>query len=311
MHTVNWDDLRYFIEVVRSGNVTEAGSRLGVNQSTVSRRIAQLESQLGKALFDRTAKGWVITPAGEKIVRLAEDMAIQANAIHRKIESDSEDVSGLIKVSASDVCAKRFVMPVIRDFKRDYPDVDFELIAADEVLNLAGREADIAIQAITEPPPNVVGKRICRLAYHVYGRPELLKNLSTETPPCITWLGDGVTMPCWIKKNFPKLKRAYRTNSSVAMFEMCREGLGLALLPCSLADEADELVRVPIEHIEPGYDVWVLSHVDLRTTARVRIFRDRMVEFLVNEIDLLEGRKPKVNSPSLNSALDRFPAIPV
>ncbi|MDD2738363.1 MAG: LysR family transcriptional regulator [Methylomonas lenta] len=156
MHDLNWDDLRYFVEVVRSGNVTEAGSRLGVNQSTVSRRIAQLEHQLGKALFDRTAKGWVITPAGEKIVMLAEEMANQANAIHRKIESDSEDVSGLIKVTASDVCFKRFVLPVIRDFKRGHPDVDFELIAAEEVLNLAGREADIAIQAIIEPPPNVV-----------------------------------------------------------------------------------------------------------------------------------------------------------
>jgi DNA-binding transcriptional LysR family regulator len=293
MHELKWDDLRYFIEVVRSGNVTEAGSRLGVNQSTVSRRIAHLESQLGKALFDRTAKGWVITPVGEKIVLLAEEMAHKADAIHRKIQSDSEDVSGLIKVTVSDVCSKRFVMPVIRDFKRDHPDVDFELIAAEEVLNLAGREADIAIQAILEPPPNVVGKRICRLAFGVYGRPELLHDLSPETPPCITWIGDGATMPYWIRKNFPKLKRAYRTNSSVAMFEMCREGLGLALLPCPLADEADELVRFPVEHVESGQDVWVLSHVDLRATARVRIFRDRMVDFLAKEIDLLEGRKPR------------------
>jgi DNA-binding transcriptional LysR family regulator len=74
---------------------------------------------------------------------------------------------------------------------------------------------------------------------------------------------------------------------------MCREGLGLALLPCPLADEADELVRFPVEHVESGHDVWVLSHVDLRTTAMVRIFRDRMVDFLTKEIDLLEGRKPR------------------
>lgn len=296
MHELNWNDLKYFVEVVRSGNVNEAGYRLGVNQSTVSRRIANLENALGKALFDRTTKGWVLTPVGEMIVKLAEEMEIQANNIHRKIESDSEDISGLIKVTVSDVCAKRFVLPVIRDFKRDHPDVDFELIAAEEVLNLAGREADIAVQAIIEPPPNVVGKRIGRLAYYVYGHRELLKTLSPETPPCITWIGDGVTLPNWIKKNFPKLKRAYRTNSSVAMFEMCREGLGLALLPCSLADEAEELVRVPMEHDESGCDIWVLSHVDLRTTARVRIFRDRMVEFLSNEIDLLEGRKPRIGS---------------
>ena len=79
---------------------------------------------------------------------LAEEMANQANTIHRKIESDSEDVSGVIKLTVSEVCAKRFVLPVIRDFKRDYPDVDFKLIAAEEVLNLAGRKADIAIHAV-------------------------------------------------------------------------------------------------------------------------------------------------------------------
>src|SRR5574343_1460220 len=119
MHDTNWDDLRYFIEVVRSGNVTEAGIRLGVNQSTVSRRIAALENALGKPLFDRTAKGWVITPVGEKIVTQVEEMAIQANAIHRKIEIDTEEVSGIIRINVADVCSKRFVMPVIRDFKRD------------------------------------------------------------------------------------------------------------------------------------------------------------------------------------------------
>jgi Transcriptional regulator len=296
MHNLNWDDLRYFIEVVRSGNVTEAGLRLGVNQSTVSRRIAQLEQQLGKALFDRTAKGWVITPVGEKVVMLAEDMANRATAIHREIESDSENVSGLIKVAVSDVCSRRFVMPVMRDFKRDYPEVDFELIAAEGVLNLASREADIDIHAMTEPPQNVVGKRICKLAYSVYCHPSLLKDLSPETPPCITWTGDGITLPYWIKKNFPKLKRAYRTNSSLIIYEMCLEGLGLALLPCSVGDEVDDLVRFPVKYIESSDDVWVLSHVDLRTTARVRVFRDRMVDFLTSEIDLMEGRKPNIKS---------------
>jgi DNA-binding transcriptional LysR family regulator len=293
MHDLNWDDLRYFIEVVRSGNVSEAGKRLGVNQSTVSRRIANLESQLGKTLFDRMAKGWVITPTGEKIVEFAEEMIDSVNAIQRKVEFDSKEVSGLVRLTVSDVCVKRFVLPVIRDFKLAHPDVDIELIAAEEELNLAAREADIAIRATNTPPPNLVGNRIGTLASHVYGHAELLQNMSPNNPPCITWIGDGVTVPYWIRKNFPKLKRAYRTNSAAVMFEMCKAGLGLALLPCPLGDEADELVRLPVEYIEPGIDVWVLAHVDLRTTARVRIFRDRLVEYLTKELDLLEGRKPR------------------
>lgn len=294
MHDLNWDDLRYFIEVVRSSNVSEAGKRLHVNPSTVSRRIASLELQLGKTLFDRTTKGWVITPTGEKIVEFAEEMADSVNAVQRKVEFDSKEVSGLVRLAVSDVCVKRFVLPAIRDFKQAHPDVDIELIAVEEELNLAAHDVDIAIRATNTPPPNLVGKHIGTMAFHVYGHEDLLQNMNPNKPPCITWVGDGVTLPYWIKKNFPKLKRVYRTNSAVVMFEMCKAGLGLALLPCPLGDEADELVRMPVEYIEPGLDIWVLSHVDLRTTARVRLFRDRLVEYLIKDLDLLEGRKPRL-----------------
>jgi DNA-binding transcriptional LysR family regulator len=294
MHDINWDDLRYFAEVVRSGNVSQAGERIGVNQSTVSRRIASLESQLGKTLFDRTSNGWVITPTGETIVTFAEQMATKVNDIQRKVEIDSDEVSGLVRITCVDVCVKRFMLPVIRDFKQVHPNVDIELISDIEPLNLAAREADVALRGTNAPPPNLVGKRIGTLTFHVYGHVALFKNGLPEQPPCITWIGDGNTLSPWIKKNFPKVKRAYRTNSIAVMYDMCKAGLGLAQLSCAIADEVEELIRIPVEYVEPGFGLWVLSHVDLRTTARVRIFRDFLVEYLTKELDLIEGRKPRV-----------------
>lgn len=294
MHNMNWDDLRFFVEVVRSGNVSQAGTRIGVNQSTVSRRIASLESQLGKMLFDRSSNNWVITPTGEKIVTLAEQMANRVDDIQRKVEIDSDDVSGLVRITCVDVCIKRFMLPVVSDFIQAHPDVEIELISDIEPLNLAAREADVALRGTNAPPHNLLGKRIGTLTFHVYGHVDLFKNDMPERPPCITWVGDSNTLSPWIKKNFPKVKKAYRTNSIAAMYDMCKAGLGLAQLSCAIADEAEELVRIPVDFVEPGVGLWVLSHVDLRTTARVRIFRDFLVEFLSKELDLIEGRKPRI-----------------
>lgn len=293
MHNMNWDDLRYFIEVVRSDNISQAGEVLGVNQSTVSRRIANLESQLGKALFDRTSNSWVITPTGETIIKFAENIANNVNDIQRKVEIDSDEVSGLIRITCVDVCVNRFMLPAISGFKQAHPDVDIELISDIEPLNLAAREADIALRGTNSPLPNLLGKRIGTLAFHVYGHVDLFENNLFEQPSCITWIGDRSTLPPWIKKNFPKVKQVYRTNSIAVMHDMCRAGLGLALLSCAIADEVEELIRIPMKDIEPGIGLWVLSHVDLRTTARVRIFRDFLVNSLTKELDLIEGRKPR------------------
>ena len=186
------------------------------------------------------------------------------------------------------------MLPVIRDFKQMHPDVDIELISDIEPLNLAAREADVALRGTNAPPPNLLGKRIGTLAFDVYGHVDLFKNGLPEQPPCITWVGDSNTLSPWIKKNFPKVKQAYRTNSIAAMYDMCKAGLGLAQVSCAIADEAEELVRIPVNYVEPGIGLWVLSHVDLRTTARVRIFRDFLVEFLIKELDLIEGRKPMI-----------------
>ena len=293
MQKLDWDDVRHFLEVVRSGSTTRAAHRLGVNQSTVSRRVTALEQKLGTGLFDRSAgTGWVITPAGEGMVEAAEQMSQQAESIQRQILADISAVRGLIRFTIGDCTLQEMVMPSIKQFVEEYPSVRLELIGSNENLNLAAREADVAIRMTDEPPSNVVGKRIATMAYKVYGIKRWLDAFEAGDGdiPCITWIGDGESLPPWIRKNFPNTTTVHRTNSGSLALSMARQGLGIVQLPCVMTDPEPNMHRIPVEFVESGWGLWVLSHVDLRTTPRVRIFRDYMVNALMDQRHLLEGR---------------------
>ena len=292
LHQLDWDDIRHFLEVVRSGSVTRAAERLGCNQSTVSRRIAALERRLSTNLFDRgNGSGWAITPTGERLSATAEQMAEQADTLQRQIISDATEIRGPVRLTLGDCSLQDLVMPAIKQFLEEYPGVNLELIATDEVLNLANREADVALRLTDEPPANVVGKRIATIRYQVYGTLRWLEEFQVgqRDLPCITWLGDGQTLPPWIRKNFPDTKRVYRVNNAALALGMARHGIGLVQIPCMMGDLTRGIHRIPVDYVEEGWGLWVLSHVDLRTTARVRMFRDCLVKELESRRDLLEG----------------------
>lgn len=294
MHGFNWDSIRHFLEVVRTGSVSGAAKHLEVNQTTVSRRITAMERQLGQALFDRSGHSWVITPVGERLVQSAQRMADEVNTIERYVMAESQALSGQLRVTVADVCTQHLVMPALHAFSCKYPDVDLEVIATRNLLDLAAREADVALRSTDEPPPNLVGKRIAQLAYAVYGTREMLQRTEAEsdssTIPCITWIGDGHTRPPWIEKSFPHTRRVYRTSELGMMVQMAKQGMGITQIPCVLGDSEPLLYRIPAAHVEAGWGLWVLSHVDLRTTARVRIFKDFLVAELEKRMDLIEGR---------------------
>lgn len=296
MHGIDWDDIRYFLEVVRSDSMSQAAKQLGVNHTTVSRRLAALEEQLGKKLFDRE-NGWAISPVGERLVNYAESMAEEANNIARQVLADSHELSGLLRVTSADPCVDLMMMPTIKKFISAYPEVELEVIDTAEEVDLSSREADVALRGTDNPPPNLVGKRIATINYTVYGNEELKQRFEAEPQahdiPCVTWIGDGHTLPIWIDKDMPHTRRVYRASSITAMLAMAREGLGLAQLPCMIADVDPLLHRINTMPQVAGWGLWVLSHVDLRTTARVRIFRDFLVDELMKKKDLIEGNLAK------------------
>ncbi|MEJ8566083.1 LysR family transcriptional regulator [Elongatibacter sediminis] len=298
MQGINWQDLRCFLEVGHAGTLTGAARRLGVNQTTVSRRITALEKALNAPLFDRSANGWFITPVGEAVLRSAEAIEDEVLTISRLVQIDRQELSGKLRVTAPDVCIQGLLMPGLNRFSERYPDIDIELIATEETLDLSVHDADIAFRATDKPPPNVVGTHIADFAYAVYATPEILQQ-HREKPDsvgAIAWVGDRLLQPDWVRTAFPEMGVRYRANSLNVAFTMARQGLGFALLPCGLGDPSSRLRRVPTDYRPPSKGFWLLSHIDLRTTARIRIFRDFMLDSIKPYIPLIEGRQPRAFS---------------
>lgn len=295
MQGIDWQDLRYLLEVGRAGTLTAAASKLGVNQTTVSRRISALEKALNAPLFDRSPNGWFITPVGESVMRSVEAIADEVLNIGRLVQVDRQELSGKLRVTASDVCIQGLLMPGMNRFAELYPEIGIDMIATDATLDLSVHEADIAFRATNNPPANVLGTHIADFAYAIYASHELLEQ-HREDPRSvggIAWTSDGHSVPGWMKTAFPWMSVRYRANSLNIAFNMVRQGLGFALLPCGLGDASSRLRRVPAEYEHPRTGFWLLSHIDLRTTARIRIFRDFMLEAIQPFIPLIEGQRER------------------
>ena len=295
MQSINWDDLRYCLAVAREGSVTAAARKLEVNHTTVSRRISALEQDLNVTLFDRSTTGWLITPVGETILASAEHMAEEVNSIKRLVQADRQELSGKLRVTSVDICIQRLLLPPLKAFARQYPDIEIELIASTEMLDLSVHDADIAFRTTNQPPANVVGKHIADFAYSVYATHELyaqyLENPHSVSAITWSWAAAANARPAWLANCFPGMPMRYRVNSLSVVLDMARQGMGFAQLPCALGDAAPELRRVPHDHAEPRLGFWVLSHIDLRTTARIRIFRDFMLEAIAPYVPLIEGQR--------------------
>ncbi len=291
MHKFNWDYIRYFLAVVAHGSATQAAVMLGVNQSTVSRRLTSLEEELGARLFERsTSRGWILTAAGERILEAADSMSNDAHQIERMVMKNNAEMKGLIRVTTADLPNMDLLLDVIDTFCKKYPEIDMHLTSTNELLDLSIGDADVAIRATNKPPQNLVGKRIGKIKFSVYATRDLVEayERGERDMTCITW--DHETQsPDWIHSNLPDCK-LIRVNSAKIAFEMAKRGMGLVLYACAWGDMSSKLYRVPVENVGDGPDLWVLTHVDVRTTARVRRFRDAVVAALESSLDKFEGR---------------------
>ncbi len=292
MRNLDWNDLRYCLAIVEAGSVTAAAKELGVNHTTVSRRISALEKQLGAPLFDRSNSGWLISPLGESILPEAAQMRESAQSISRLVTADRKELSGVIRVTTIDAFMQRTITPGLKEFSRQYPDIDFELILGNQMLDLASHDADIAFRGTDDPPPNVVGTRIGYFALGMYCTPEVYQQYLDDPMSVsgISWTGDGSSTPTWMNQYFNGMRLRYRVDSLNTIYDLARNGLGIAEIACGMGDASPRLMRIPDTPITKGPGLWVLSHIDLRTTARIRIFRDFMVNAIEQRLPLLEGK---------------------
>jgi DNA-binding transcriptional LysR family regulator len=259
----------------------------GVDQATVGRRVVALEHTLGATLFLRTSEGYVLTPAGENALRSAEEMEKSANALVRQAQGADGRLAGEVKVTTTDSLALEFIIPAIAQLHAEHPNVQVMLNTSTQMLNLARREADIAIRNKKPENPDLVARRLARWPVGLFASSAYLER-RREPEPDERFAGHDLVMyhPYLSANVVPTLvgipidagRLVAAVNSSLMLRTMIRTGTAIGEVPVPLA-EREGLVRIwPERERAGGYEVWLVTHQDLRHTARVRAMIETIVE---------------------------------
>ncbi len=291
MAELNWDDLRFFLTLARENRLSAAGRVLGVKHTTVARRINALEAQLGARLFDHSADGYNMNQAGENLYEHALVMEEQALAVNREIIGMDAQLAGPLKLTAPANLMSLMVVPAIHRLQQAYPGIEVELIGTTGLLDLAARQADIALRFTPSPPDYLIGRKILSMQHGVYASEEYLRQ-PQDRHRVVLWDGDTDTPP-WVEQHFPDAMLALRVDEISVMVTALTHHHGLARIPCLVGDSEPALRRIDVPLQPSTWGLWVLSHLDLRATARVRVCREFLIDMLLEQSDLIEGKRSR------------------
>ncbi len=282
---MDWDNARIFLAIHRVGTLRAAAAQLDIDQATVGRRLAALEKSLNARLFLRTPSGYVATPAGEQAVTSAEAMESAADQFQRKMLGLDNRLSGSVRVTTSDTMANSFVVGAMRRLHLEHPDIRIILSTSYDIASLTRREADLAVRTLKPVSPDLISRRLVRRSMGLYAARSYVKahgmpEKSTGLAGHDIVLYQGAVAPRHREKlcGIPvaQARVTLEVNNGMVMLQATRMGMGVAELPCHMADDDKELVRVWPEVVE-RYDVWLVMHSDLARSARVRTVADAII----------------------------------
>lgn len=287
---MNWDDLKVFLAVARSGSVSGAGRHLGVQHSTISRRLQALERQLGVRLVERAQGGYGLTPAGEDLKEASERVEREVLGVEDILLGRDAYLKGPIRVTVINHMAYSLLMPMFARFSQQYPEIQLQIQSSNAYISMPQREADIALRVTDAPSESLVGKKLITFASAVYGSRNYLQQLGRSGEKA-RWLG---TECCnfhrgWTKKVCPAGNHHFTIDDTGLAHMAIRQGVGLSFLPCFIGDPDDALQRYGTLDDDHGLDLWMLFHSDLKHTARIRAFRDFITEEIERQRPLLQG----------------------
>ncbi|WP_108663368.1 LysR family transcriptional regulator [Acuticoccus kandeliae] len=296
-HNLNWDDFRLVKAIADTRTLPAAAESLGLNHSTVFRRLRQIEDDLGHKLFERHRSGYAATPAGEEMIALAGEMADGVATFARKIAGREIAPSGEVRVTTSDTLLTCLLTPLFARFRAEYPHIRLDIVLANQSLNLSQRDADVAIRATDAPQENLVGRRVAKIGWSIYGRAE---DYPDGGPPdrhslfAANWITLGENMAGlktvqYVKAHVPAERIVYRINTVLGLAEAMAAGIGIGPLPAFIGDPWPGLVRLAPLEPEFATDLWLLTHADLRASPRVRALLDFLGEAIPAERAIIAG----------------------
>jgi len=283
----DWNDLRFLIAAAAEGSTLAAARKLGVNQTTVARRIGALERGLGVVLFERRAEGYTLTAIGREMVALAGRVDREAQALQEAAGAWRRGISGLVRVTTTEVLASGIVARLVAELREIWPKLDIELLAEDRRLNLHTGEADVAIR-LGEPDtePDLVGRRIgdsrwalfCARTYaERRGLPAAPADLANHQ--VIAGSGAMTRLPAhgWLARLAPDAPVALRCNSVQNLVAAVRSGIGIAPLPLFVAGDDPALVHC-FPELSISAPIWLLYRSGQKDEPHLRVFVDAVTE---------------------------------
>lgn len=295
---LDWNDLRYFLAVARTGSTLAASKQLKVSQATVSRRVTALEQMIGVEIFVRKPSGYSLTQRGEALLPAAESVEEAVLAFSDQVAMESRRLSGTVRLTTVESAANAWVIPALAQLRTRFPDVRVEIITTDDNLDLARGEADLAIRFGNKPTEEtLVVRHLTDMEESFYASHELVARLGMPASladlarfPLVTTMDDSGMINGWISGHLPNAEIAHRANRLSSIIATVRTGIGASILPCLMGDDIRGLVRLlpPIAELTtPG---WMVTTDHARRQPHVRA----VIDFIVGEIqEWLARRSPQ------------------
>lgn len=288
---MDWDKLRIFHAVAEASSFTHAGDKLNLSQSAISRQISTLEHNLGVPLFNRHARGLVMTEQGETLYQTAHDVLLKLDAVQAKLKESTKTPTGPLKVTTTVGLGTSWLTTRIHEFISLYPDVQLELLLTNEEVDLSTRGADCAIRLRQPKQADLIQRRLFTVHFHIYASPSYVKRngqpkdiedldnhsiitFGKDTPKYLTTLN-------WLAKvgrkpNNPR-KSVFQVNNIIAMRKVVEAGAGIAIFPDYLIEDRTGLMQL-MQNVEvPSFDTYFCYPEEMRGSARLKAFRDFLV----------------------------------
>ncbi len=285
---MDWNALKVFLAVAQTGTLAGAASKLSVNHSTVFRRLHSFEEEVGGRLFERHNNRYILTLMGQEMLEKGKGIEDSFDTLERHVIGKDFQPKGIVKITAPTNIAYRLLPGYLESFRRDYPDIQIELLVSNLELNMSNRQADIAVRATPSPPEHLVGRKVRDISWGVYagdaysnerGKPNNVKDLKGHSIIGATGNLAGLPAFTWLDKELGE-QVSIRSDELVAMSYLAEAGHGLALLPNDqVRPELKELFTVDVGSKS---DLWLLTHPDLRNVERIKLVMQHLTQSFAN-----------------------------
>ena len=277
----DWEDFKTVLYLVEAGSLAQAGLRLGVNYTTVARRITRIEAALGQQLFLKAKAGYTPTEAGLQVADAAAQMENHNHRLRRSLSAAQDQMTGTLTITAPPLLVGPYLAEVLKRFRAKYPNVEVNVRATIQTLDLNRPDADIAIRISNTPDGALVGQRLAKQRTASFASNEFAKTITGDPDQPIAWVGltHWKGPPKEVVKHYPNSKITYQFDDMTALIGAVQNGLGVVRMTMFLGLTTPGLVQVPLLAPKPYKDVWVLTHSDLRAAPKVTAFKEILIPY--------------------------------